>query len=144
MVQKIGRILTLDTTKKSNEIPSWHWFVNRTFVNSLQWLRMVERGVALSEDLCGEREREKDSNKIHYNECSNPVHAVETSLNTSLHTLDDLLLLNPWTRLTVTQLVKKFPACYETQRYITVFTTTSHWSYPDPDASSPQLSIIFF
>jgi hypothetical protein len=31
-------------------------------------------------------------------------------------------------RLTVDQLVKIFPAVYETQRLITVFTTASHWS----------------
>jgi len=31
-------------------------------------------------------------------------------------------------KLTVTQLVMKVPACYETQRFITVFTTVRHWS----------------
>jgi hypothetical protein len=40
--------------------------------------------------------------------------------------------LTPWStvleKLTVPQLVKKFPAFYGTQRFITVFTTTCHWS----------------
>jgi hypothetical protein len=31
-------------------------------------------------------------------------------------------------KLTVTQLVKKFPALYGTRRFITVFTTAGHWS----------------
>jgi hypothetical protein len=31
-------------------------------------------------------------------------------------------------KLTVTQLVKKFPAFYGTRRFITVFTRSSHWS----------------
>jgi hypothetical protein len=31
-------------------------------------------------------------------------------------------------KLIVTQLVKKFPAFYGTQRFITVFTTACHWS----------------
>jgi hypothetical protein len=40
--------------------------------------------------------------------------------------------LTPWSRvllekLTVTQLVKKFPAFYGTRRFITVFTTVCHW-----------------
>jgi hypothetical protein len=33
-------------------------------------------------------------------------------------------------KLTVTQLVKKFPAFYGTRRFITVFTTARHWSLP--------------
>jgi len=41
--------------------------------------------------------------------------------------------LTPWSRvllekLTVTQLVKKFPAFHRRQRFITVFTTVRHWS----------------
>jgi len=41
--------------------------------------------------------------------------------------------LTRWSRvllqkLTVTQLVKKFPAFYRTRRFITVFTTARHWS----------------
>jgi hypothetical protein len=41
--------------------------------------------------------------------------------------------LTPWSKvlfekLTVTQLVKKFPAFYGTQGFITVFTTARHWS----------------
>jgi hypothetical protein len=31
-------------------------------------------------------------------------------------------------KLTVTQLVKKFPAFYGTRRFITMFTTARHWS----------------
>jgi hypothetical protein len=31
-------------------------------------------------------------------------------------------------KLTVTKLVKKFPAFYGTGRFITVFTTAHHWS----------------
>jgi hypothetical protein len=31
-------------------------------------------------------------------------------------------------KLIVTQLVKKFPAFYGTQKFITVFTTAHHWS----------------
>jgi hypothetical protein len=42
-------------------------------------------------------------------------------------------LLTPWSRaflekVTVTQLVKKFPAFYGTRRFITVFTGARHWS----------------
>jgi hypothetical protein len=33
-------------------------------------------------------------------------------------------------KLTVTQLVKKFPAFYETRRFITVLIRTRHWSLP--------------
>jgi len=41
--------------------------------------------------------------------------------------------LTPWSRvilekLRVTQLVKKYPACYRTQRFIIVFTIAWHWS----------------
>jgi len=41
--------------------------------------------------------------------------------------------LTPWSRvvlerLMVTQLVKKFPISYRTQRFITVFTTLCYWS----------------
>lgn len=35
--------------------------------------------------------------------------------------------------LTVPQLVKKFPAYYETPRFITASTTVCHLSYPQPD-----------
>jgi len=43
------------------------------------------------------------------------------------------ILLNPWNRvlpkkLTVPQVVKKFPALYRTQRFITVFTSAHHLS----------------
>jgi len=44
-----------------------------------------------------------------------------------------LVLLIPWIRflvekLTVTQLVKKFPTFYGSQRFITVFTRACHWT----------------
>jgi len=42
--------------------------------------------------------------------------------------------------LTVTQLIKKFPALYGTRKFITMSVTGP---YPDPDWSSPQLSTIF-
>ena len=48
-------------------------------------------------------------------------------------------LLTPWSRvlpgkLTGPQLLKKFPACYGNQRFITAFTCP----YPEPDRSSPS------
>jgi hypothetical protein len=40
--------------------------------------------------------------------------------------------------MTVTQLVKKFPAIYGTRKFITVFTRARVTSpYSEPDASSP-------
>jgi hypothetical protein len=41
-------------------------------------------------------------------------------------------------KLVVTQLVKKFPAFYGTQRFITTFTRTP---YPKPDESSYSVSL---
>jgi hypothetical protein len=41
-------------------------------------------------------------------------------------------------KLSVTQLVKKFPAFYGTQRFIKVFTTALHWSLFEPDESSSR------
>jgi hypothetical protein len=43
------------------------------------------------------------------------------------------VLLTPWSKvlfvkLTVTQLVKKFPTFYDTRKFITLFTTAHHWS----------------
>jgi hypothetical protein len=59
----------------------------------------------------------------------NPVHTFPTKPT-------------PWSevieKLTVTQLVKKFPAIYETQSFISVFTRAAG-HYPDPDESSPHL-----
>jgi hypothetical protein len=46
-------------------------------------------------------------------------------------------------KLIVTQLVKKFFASYRTRSFITVFTLSATGSYPEPDASSPQLPILF-
>jgi hypothetical protein len=46
-------------------------------------------------------------------------------------------------KLTVTQLVKKFPAFYGTRRFITVFTTARYWSCPEPDVTSPHLPTLF-
>jgi hypothetical protein len=45
--------------------------------------------------------------------------------------------------LTVTQLVKKFPAFYETKRIITMFTRARHWSNPEPDKFSEHPRILF-
>ena len=50
--------------------------------------------------------------------------------------------LTPWSRglpdkLTGPQVLKKFPAFYETRRFITAFTRVRHLSYPEPDRSSP-------
>jgi len=42
-------------------------------------------------------------------------------------------------KLTVTQLVKKFPAFYGNRRFITVFTGPCH----EPDASIPQPATLF-
>jgi len=47
------------------------------------------------------------------------------------HICADSYLLTPWTRallekLTGFQLVKKFPAFYETRRFITAFTSARH------------------
>jgi hypothetical protein len=44
-----------------------------------------------------------------------------------------IIIITPWSRgllekLTVSQLVKKFPAFYGTQRFITAFTTARHLS----------------
>jgi hypothetical protein len=39
----------------------------------------------------------------------------------------------------VTQLVKKFPAFYETLSFITTFIRTRHWSHPEPGESNTQL-----
>jgi hypothetical protein len=54
-----------------------------------------------------------------------------------------LLALTPWRRvlekLTVTQLVKQFPAIYGIRRNITVYNDPR----PEPDASSPHLRILF-
>jgi hypothetical protein len=46
--------------------------------------------------------------------------------------------LTPWSRvllekLTVTQLVKKFPAFYGTPKFIAMFTRACHWSYPESE-----------
>jgi sulfur relay (sulfurtransferase) DsrC/TusE family protein len=46
-------------------------------------------------------------------------------------------------KLTVTQLVKKFPTFYGSQRFITMFTKACHWSLAEPNESSPYLSTIF-
>jgi hypothetical protein len=48
-----------------------------------------------------------------------------------------------WKRKIVTQLVKKFPAFYGTRKFITVVTKPGTGPYPDPDASSPNLPILF-
>jgi len=39
-------------------------------------------------------------------------------------------------KLTGSQLVKKFPAFYETRRLITAFTNVHHLSFPEPNRSS--------
>jgi hypothetical protein len=51
--------------------------------------------------------------------------------------------LTPWSRillqkLIVPHLVKKFPAFYGTQRFITVFTTACHLALSEPDESTPH------
>ena len=64
-----------------------------------------------------------------------------------LPTIDELTyvftyLLNPWSRvllekLTVSQLVKIFPACYGIRRFITAFTSAATCPYSEPDQFSP-------
>jgi len=46
-------------------------------------------------------------------------------------------------KLIFTQLLKKFPAFYGTQRLVTVFTRPTISLFPKPDASSPPLLILF-
>jgi hypothetical protein len=51
-------------------------------------------------------------------------------------------LIIPWSRvllekLTGLQLIKKFPAFYRTQRFITTFTSACQLLYPEPAQSSP-------
>jgi len=68
---------------------------------------------------------------------------------TSVHGVECWALkLHPWGRvllenLIVTRVVKKFPAFYGSQSFITVFTTVFHLSYPVPDQSTPQLPTLF-
>jgi hypothetical protein len=62
-----------------------------------------------------------------------PVHRVKICTNKSLLTYLLTYLFTPWSRvllekLTGLQLVKKFPALYETQRFITVLTSARHLS----------------
>jgi hypothetical protein len=49
--------------------------------------------------------------------------------------------VTPWStvleKLTVPQIVKKFPAFYGTRRFITAFTNSPTCPYPEPDQSSP-------
>lgn len=45
-------------------------------------------------------------------------------------------------KLTVPQTVK-FPAYYGTRRFTTMFTTTCHFSCPEPDTPSPRHPILF-
>ena len=40
-------------------------------------------------------------------------------------------------KLTGFQLVKKFPPCHGTRRFITAFTSARHFAYPEPAPSSP-------
>jgi len=56
--------------------------------------------------------------------------------------------LTPWSRvllgkLTVTQLVNKFPAFYGTRKSITVFIRAASGAYPEPDKSGSQLPTLF-
>jgi len=46
-------------------------------------------------------------------------------------------------KLTVTWLVKKFPAVYGNRSFINAFTKAYHWTYPEPDESSQHLPILF-
>jgi hypothetical protein len=46
-------------------------------------------------------------------------------------------------KLTVTQLLKKFPAICGTQGFITMFTRALHCPYPEPDVSIPHLPVLF-
>jgi hypothetical protein len=57
--------------------------------------------------------------------------------------------VTPWSRvhlgkLTVTQLVKKFLAFYGTRRLITVLTRAASGPYPEPVASSPHPSPLYY
>jgi hypothetical protein len=58
--------------------------------------------------------------------------AGTTPLNIALRSTLQNNWVTPWSRvlgkLTVTQLVNKFPVFYVTLRFITVFTTARHWS----------------
>jgi hypothetical protein len=68
-------------------------------------------------------------------------HAVEaysslglTGVKYSISSLS-VIIITPWSRgllekLTVSQLVKKFPAFYGTRRFITAFTRAHHLSLP--------------
>jgi hypothetical protein len=46
-------------------------------------------------------------------------------------------------KLTVTQLVKKFPAFYETLKFITFFTRATTGPYREQDESIPHLPTLF-
>jgi hypothetical protein len=58
----------------------------------------------------------------------------------------ELTKVIPWSRvlvekLIITQLVKKFPTFYGSQRFLTTFKRTGLIS--EPDESNPQLSTVF-
>jgi len=57
------------------------------------------------------------------------------------------LLSTPWNilleKLTGFQLVQKFPACYETRRFITAYTSDCYLPYSEPPRSSPHFTSYF-
>jgi hypothetical protein len=55
--------------------------------------------------------------------------------------------VTPWggaflQKVIVSEVVKKFPAFYETRSFITIFTKLYHWPLYEPDESTPQPLIL--
>jgi hypothetical protein len=68
-------------------------------------------------------------------------HMMSHRDNNSTYLLHGAVLLE---KLTGLQLVKKFPAMYGTQRFITAFISAVHFLYSEPAQSSPYPHILLF
>jgi hypothetical protein len=84
-----------------------------------------------------------------FNQCSvdlNDIYRCDTAERKALQTI--LFALNPrssviFEKLTFPQLLSTFLAFYGTWRFMTMFPTSSHWTYPEPAWYSPHPRAIF-
>jgi hypothetical protein len=84
------------------------------------------------------------NNKNTYHTGSIGVHHFKRETYPHEDITDKLLITTDFLdMLIVTQLVKKFPASYGTQRLITMFTGLATGPYPDTDEYSLQLPTLF-